>query len=144
MAYGFDADTQVVWIDSLAEAIDARHGVLCRRHADAMVVPLGWMLDDRRVPTPQLFPTGDPTPVAGSKVRSAATRRSGDAGEQLALDASSDLSYEVGDDAHHSTSSERAAPWKPVFDQTDDLDGLLGAQSPLLSRAFRGRARRSR
>ena len=27
-------------------------------------------------------------------------------------------------------------PWKPVFDQRDDLDGLLTARSPLLSRAF--------
>ena len=28
------------------------------------------------------------------------------------------------------------SPWKPVFDQRDDLDGLLTARSPLLSRAF--------
>ncbi len=34
-----------------------------------------------------------------------------------------------------------AAPWKPVFDQADDLDGLLTARSPLLSRAFGRRDR---
>ena len=28
-------------------------------------------------------------------------------------------------------------PWSPSFDEADDLDGLLSAQSPLLSRAFR-------
>ncbi len=28
--------------------------------------------------------------------------------------------------------------WKPAFDDGDDLDGLLAAQSPLLARAFRG------
>ncbi|MEP6295897.1 MAG: hypothetical protein ABJ382_01125 [Ilumatobacter sp.] len=28
--------------------------------------------------------------------------------------------------------------WKPAFDDGDDLDGLLAASSPLLSRAFRG------
>lgn len=28
--------------------------------------------------------------------------------------------------------------WKPAFDDGDDLDGLLAARSPLLSRAFRG------
>ena len=33
-------------------------------------------------------------------------------------------------------------PWKPTFDQTDDLDGLLEARSPLLARAFGGQGRR--
>ena len=33
------------------------------------------------------------------------------------------------------------SPWKPVFDQRDDLDGLLTASSPLLSRAFGKRDR---
>jgi hypothetical protein len=32
----------------------------------------------------------------------------------------------------------QAMPWRPVFDHTDDLGGLLKADSPLLSRAFRG------
>jgi hypothetical protein len=31
-----------------------------------------------------------------------------------------------------------ALNWKPAFDEGDDLDGLLAARSPLLSRAFRG------
>ena len=33
-------------------------------------------------------------------------------------------------------------PWKPAFDQTDDLDGLLEARGPLLARAFGGQGRR--
>ena len=28
-------------------------------------------------------------------------------------------------------------PWTPEFDEADDLDGLLDARGPLLSRAFR-------
>jgi len=32
----------------------------------------------------------------------------------------------------------QALPWRPAFDQSDDLDGLLSAKSPLLARAFRG------
>ena len=32
-------------------------GVLCLRHADAMAVPRGWSMDDRREPTPRLFAT---------------------------------------------------------------------------------------
>jgi hypothetical protein len=55
VAYGFDADTQVVWLDAFEAAQGSRAGALCRRHADAMVVPLGWMLDDRRDPVPRLF-----------------------------------------------------------------------------------------
>ena len=30
-------------------------------------------------------------------------------------------------------------PWTPVFDQRDDLGGVLDARSPLLSRAFGAR-----
>src|SRR3954465_7977361 len=55
MTYGFDADHLMVWIDSYDRVPIDRAGVLCRRHADAMVVPLGWMLDDRRDPVPRLF-----------------------------------------------------------------------------------------
>ena len=32
------------------------------------------------------------------------------------------------------------SPWRPKFDEDDDLDGLLLARSPLLSRAFSGRS----
>lgn len=32
---------------------------------------------------------------------------------------------------------EEPGPWTPHFDEADDLDGLLSARSPLLSRAFR-------
>ena len=37
--------------------------------------------------------------------------------------------------------SEVKAAWKPVFDQTDDLGGLLHTRSPLLARAFGKRDR---
>ena len=57
IAYGIDADRLVVWLETLppVPVRDQRSGVLCRRHADSMVVPLGWTLDDRREPTPRLF-----------------------------------------------------------------------------------------
>ena len=41
-------------------------------------------------------------------------------------------SRDPGDDLDET----EALPWTPVFDQTDDLDGLLDARGPLLSRAF--------
>ncbi len=55
VAYGFDAESLVVWLDAYDATQGSRSGGLCRRHADAMVVPLGWMLDDRREPVPRLF-----------------------------------------------------------------------------------------
>jgi len=51
-------------------------GLLCRLHADALTVPRGWTLDDRRDPVPRLFrlpdsPTqpADPTPSRGRRRR---------------------------------------------------------------------------
>lgn len=41
-------------------------GALCVEHADRLVVPLGWFLDDRRVAVPQLFrPRNDGDPTGG-------------------------------------------------------------------------------
>ncbi len=37
--------------------------------------------------------------------------------------------------------TDQVAPWSPAFDADDDLDGLLAARGPLLSRAFRGTER---
>ncbi|CAN5645569.1 hypothetical protein BH24ACT5_BH24ACT5_01350 [soil metagenome] len=56
VAYGFDPARLLVWLSPLDPDADRmRAGVLCIRHADAMVVPLGWTLDDARDPTPRLF-----------------------------------------------------------------------------------------
>ncbi len=67
-----------MWLDVLAPelALDRRIGVLCRRHADAMVVPLGWMLDDHREPTPRLFKVAetDATGEVARRRRPAAAR----------------------------------------------------------------------
>jgi hypothetical protein len=182
VSYGFDAEHLVVWLDGFHAAQGVKSGVLCRRHADAMVVPLGWMLDDRREPAPRLFrpPAEQPT---GPMVRPRARRPRADAAShtvQLQLDDYTgpiDLASAVveavseavalaaepaaGDDlaptlpatahdetAHHAPDVERdpgaaadeseAAPWQPVFDEHDDLQGLLKARGRLLSRAFHG------
>src|SRR5262245_12801371 len=56
MAYGFDVDRLLVWLAPRdPDADPARAGSLCKRHADAMVVPRGWTLDDRRESQPRLF-----------------------------------------------------------------------------------------
>jgi hypothetical protein len=52
-------------------------------------------------------------------------------GEQLRLSEETLAQY---DEPAPTTEPE---PWTPNFDEADDLDGLLSARSPLLSRAFR-------
>ena len=86
MTYGFDAEHLMVWIDSYDRVAVDRAGVLCRRHADAMVVPLGWMLDDRRDPIPRLFRTPAQPATTLPRQRRSPNRRRDDT-EQLELGA---------------------------------------------------------
>jgi hypothetical protein len=145
MTYGFDAEQLRVWIDSYERVSTDRAGVLCRRHADAMVVPLGWMLDDRRDPEPRLFKSpAQPTTAAPRQRRSASHQRRDAEQLQLGADvavAHDELADHRGVETIEQLPDEDVLPWKPTFDQTDDLDGLLEARSPLLARAFGGQER---
>lgn len=147
MTYGFDAEQVMVWIDSYDRVNIDRAGVLCRRHADAMVVPLGWMLDDRRDPVPRLFKAPAQPTVASPRHRRAARHQRDDT-EQLelvadlrAVDLVDEIEMDVGVEPADGHGETEVLPWKPTFDQTDDLDGLLEATSPLLARAFGGQER---
>ncbi len=139
IAYGFDVDQLLVWLaprDPDAEPL--RAGSLCRRHADAMVVPRGWTLDDRREARPRLFrspPSDEPRARSRAK-RTSATEPPAD---QLVLDSDERTVADVaGAHASDDPDATVAIPWMPDFDQQDDLDGVLDAHSPLLARAFRG------
>ena len=46
VAYGMRAEDLVFWLDVLPDHDEGIGGVLCRRHADSMIVPRGWTLDD--------------------------------------------------------------------------------------------------
>src|SRR5215203_1493781 len=116
VSYGFDAEHLVVWLDGFQAAQGPSSGVLCRRHADAMVVPLGWMLDDRREPAPRLFRTPTQAPT-GPMIRPRIKRIKPDPNSgavQLQLDAdvrSADLAAAieeaVGDAAHDDALDEQ-------------------------------------
>ena len=126
----------VFWIDVLPDPNDDDAGVLCLRHADSMVVPRGWTLDDLRDPELHLFRPPLPAPTR----RTAAPRpvRERVVVEQLQF--GGDAAVTEPDDSVGSDGSATdvdAGPWTPSFDEADDLDGLLSARSPLLSRAFR-------
>jgi len=153
---GFDAGRRVVWFDAVAsEGTEGAAGPagptagdLCQRHAATMVVPKGWSLDDRRTEL-RLFPVADPdhgpTPSAppAAAARTPAPRTEGAPArprvhrsrDHAAAPASTEpLPFDRAGNAD-------AAHWTPRFDQTDDLDGLLDAQTPLLRRAFGRRPR---
>jgi hypothetical protein len=154
IAYGFDAGRLLVWLAPLEPDADRnRAGTLCMRHADAMVVPRGWTLEDARDPMPRLFRPA-PRQRAPRASRRAGPRKPEPAPvEQLPLDdvpgpdeaaaaRAAEASTVVavtgvasGDADPDATAS---MPWMPDFDITDDLGGALNADSPLLSRAFRG------
>ncbi len=131
MAYGFDADRLLVWLtprDPHDDPLIA--GALCTRHADAMVVPQGWTLDDRRDQAPGRVAT---------RPRRRRTRS-----EQLVLeevpptDAGESTVAAVTGVVADDPDATKAIPWVPEFDDDDDLGGVLAVDSPLLARAFRG------
>jgi hypothetical protein len=135
VVYGMRPEDLVFWIDALPDPIEPGAGVLCLRHANSMVMPRGWTLDDLRDPELRLFRPPLPAPTARSRVSRPVSAPRG--GEQLQFgdvdephDAAVPTPAVVVDDVD-------AGPWTPSFDEADDLDGLLSARSPLLSRAFR-------
>lgn len=148
-AYGMIPEDLLFWIAPLDDAPVDDHNVLCRRHADAMVVPRGWTLDDRREPVPRLFMPGraaapEPAPARAPQRRS---KPSADqVGEQLQIDGTGEitrpnLSDEIPDVGPDVDGADDPSRWQPAFDEDDDLDGLLEVRSPLLARAFRGTGR---
>ncbi len=163
MAYGFDVDRLLVWLAVRdPDADPARAGSLCKRHADAMVVPRGWTLDDRREAEPRLFrPKADeaaaPAPPRRRPRRKKVAEPAPEATPQPTLTEPSPAvaaPLDVPDEARtvaevtgepsatDDPDATQAIPWLPTtFDEQDDLD-VLSARSPLLARAFKGTDRK--
>lgn len=154
VAYGMRPEDLVFWLDTLGADAEPSTGVLCRRHADSMVVPRNWTLDDLRDPDLHLFrPPQVEAPAAPRRRRASASATTET--EQLSLGAFDEppSGAPLSDDPvppgvggaepdAAATPDAHPEPWAPSFDAGDDLDGLLSARSPLLARAFRGDDRR--
>lgn len=149
MAYGFDAERLFVWLAVREPDSEPMHaGSLCLRHADAMVVPRGWTLDDRREPSPRLFrPAPTEHRPRERSSRPPHTAANDDDSQQLPLPAIDGTTLEggavtvaavAGPSKVVDPDATVAIPWLPEFDDDDDLGGILSADSPLLARAFRG------
>lgn len=123
VAYRFDARQRIVFFDHLRAGDPLAAGALCQRHAQVMVLPRGWWLDDRRVPVPTLFAAGTAPATAKPPRRRPArapTEPPAEPEQQLPL-----------------AGEEEPPAWTPDFDHGDDLNGLLDAKTRLLARAFR-------
>ena len=125
--YGFDPGRLLVWLEAGLIPEGSRSNALCRRHADALGVPKGWSIDDRRESAPRLFSA----PKSTSNVVKFAPSRShkrkyADAHEPRLFDRAPEVELE----------ETKAIPWTAHFDPDDDLGGVLQARGRLLSRAF--------
>ena len=67
VSYGIDNSALLVWVDNRPIPERELAGRLCRRHADAISVPRGWTIDDRRQAVPQLFRQADMPPAEPAK-----------------------------------------------------------------------------
>lgn len=146
VAYGFDTKDLVVWVGALAsDETEFGVGVLCRRHADALVVPKGWRVDDRREDVPRLFAVKSAPEAPAEPARKPAAKRPIETPEPS--EPGPGL-FDADDGADPVLDETRAIPWMPAFGD-DDIDEPAGesateARSGLLARAFGSKDRRER
>lgn len=55
VAYGIDIGTLVVWLEHASPDASHHMNLLCDRHAERLILPRGWSVDDRREGTSRLF-----------------------------------------------------------------------------------------
>lgn len=96
--YGMVPEDLLFWIAPMSGTPHDDQNVLCLRHADAMSVPRGWTLDDRREDVPRLF-IPRPRPTRERPARPARPARPKPARaepvEQLVIDGTAEIERPV-------------------------------------------------
>ena len=142
VSYGIDHVSLVVWVDNTAVSERELAGRLCRRHANALVVPRGWTIDDRRDAVPKLFRVEDEkVPVVKPKAKRLPKK---DPSESPSLfEPAAELPEVVVDDAPSPVDPDetQAIPWLPrLASETPDAADADDDDAPvfgrLLGRAF--------
>lgn len=146
VSYGIDNSALLVWIDNRPLPERELAGRLCRRHADALSVPRGWSVDDRRQAIPQLFRPADlpaAEPVKKEKKPARAVKSIEPNEKKLSLfeTIAEELAEieKVQEAASPAADPDetRAIPWSPRLSGSYDEDEENGA--PVLGRLM-GRA----
>lgn len=152
VAYGFDTADLLVWLSPFEPEDKARPygtGILCRRHADALAVPRGWHVDDRREAVPRLFKTAaveEPAETVKANVRPIREKQTREKQTREKVVPAAELFGAAGSDAEPVLDETQAMPWSPtlieeVADRSSEDEPAHGG---LLARAFGNKDRRER
>ena len=151
VAYVIDTANLIVNIDAPVPRDPSRVNVLCRRHADSLVVPRDWTIIDNRTKKQRLFSAPAlPKLATKKKAKSVKTKSVAMVSDlfEFATRVVAQPRPEPEIEVEHlapiveierdDPQETQAMPWTPQFDRTGDLDGRLRARGKLLSRAFGG------
>jgi hypothetical protein len=143
VSYGIDNGALLVWIDNRPLPERELAGRLCRRHADAISVPRGWTVDDRRQAIPQLFrpsdiPAAEPVKKEKKLVKPAKSAEQNDKKLSLFETIAEELAEIEKVQVAPDPDETRAIPWSPrlsgSYEEDDEQDApVLGH---LMGRAF--------
>jgi len=165
VASSFERSTLTVVLSHyVGEIEEGSFNVMCTKHANILTVPRGWTIDDRREDPPRLFAAPERKPVKKDQTSSISRRRKSRSGQspklfdQIALvtklesppppveepvvEVEEPAPVVVDEPVAEVEESEPVVDqdatkaWKPQFDRTDDLGGVLRPKGKLLSRAF--------
>ncbi len=160
VAYVIDTANLLVNIDAPIPRDSSRVNILCRRHADSLVVPRDWQIIDNRTKKQRLFSAPASHSVRTTSRSSSVKKQKREKGKAGAViqdlfefatrvvaapvrepepirETVSVPEVEIETEIETIDPQEtQAMPWTPQFDRTGDLDGRLRARGRLLSRAF--------
>ncbi len=148
VAYGFNTQLLAVWLNSYDPNESFGTGILCRRHADALVVPRGWHIDDRREKIPRLFLA----PAGGSKNEETPSRgirrKASKIQPQLFAKETDQVAKDIPLVDEPLMEETRAIPWSPQLVAESEVS-VLNSDEPkktpgLLDRAFGNKDRREK
>jgi len=137
-----------VWLNTYDPNVSFGTGILCRRHANALVVPRGWHIDDKRENIPRLFlaPAGE---VAREETPSRGIRRKVSRIQpQLFAKENQELVDDSPIEDEPLMEETRAIPWSPHLVSESEVS-VMGNDEPrktpgLLDRAFGNKDRREK
>ena len=137
-----------MWLNTYDPNVSFGTGILCRRHANALVVPRGWHIDDKRENIPRLFlaPAGE---VAHEETPSRGIRRKVSRIQpQLFAKENQELVDDSPIEDDPLMEETRAIPWSPHHVSESEVS-VMGNDEPrktpgLLDRAFGNKDRREK